>query len=265
MFKKQHYFKTGVIKLLAQSNILTYFHFYHFYRYRSAMLGGSETPDIYVKAFFLSALVHLMQQDENVLHNKIKEFDFKKKVWEVMFNNSGVSEENLMKPGLIMKFDKARNIRYFGDVGRYWITNPITGITKLQDFILHSGTNEVTVVELKVCYYDYFVKYGGYYSYCVENPHASMAPQPYESEKVIEVQEHYSIVVCINSDELEKRADKQACGNAVLLKNLQSVTLENGVVVPPVDVSYCSITAVWDKNCKQWKDLKYLKTNRKKI
>ena len=150
----------------------------------------------------------------------------------------------LIKPGLTAAFPNtnpfdAAGIMY-NERSYYLHLQHSSGQTLFTrpDLILQTGLNEVTVVEVKLCYHGYYTDFAAQYSYCVDSPHMPLQEPPlYNGERIPPLNEvigNYSIVMSNSVEQLQSRALHQASHNADLLK----------YHLPSVVVKYASVVAV---------------------
>ena len=104
------------------------------------------------------------------------ECDLKLRLLDTVWSNYSLNGNAiLMRPGLIPDFDNARNrLLYNGDYNCYHIFGkPAKYVfepgSRKPAFIFKTGSNEVSIIEVKVCWKGYLDDFPDWYSYCISN------------------------------------------------------------------------------------------------
>ena len=169
-----------------------------------------------------------MDLEEELLKDKLL-----KTVWSEKYLAG--TEVSLMRPKLIENFDNSDRISYDHRQRCYDLSMGSAQRSKRPDFIFKTGSNEVTLIEVKVCWLDFLDEYPGWYTYNIDKD------SPIEDDEEIhsDARDEYDFVRCDTIDPLENRAKKQAFENASLLEEI----LPSNIVV-----KYRSFVSIQDRN-----------------
>ena len=146
-------------------------------------------------------------------------------------------DETLMRPGLLTDFDKAGTRLIYNEKDECYHLfkepNPYRELYargfKKPDFIFKTGPNEVTLIEVKVCWESFLNKYFGWFTYNIDkssslHPEETIHSYNYDS---------FNLVRSKSLEPLKTRAEEQAFENASLLREIlpSSVTVKCGSFV----------------------------------